>query len=263
MDMTYDSELAVNTYNIWRRSSIFYVLFEHVNLNYFGNLKLKSVVEFACGDGWFLKKCLAEGAGRCLGLDLNEKMMNFENDNTKNNRLLFSVQNAFEPIKTPNNYCQFDFAVGHFVLHHCANERELSVFIENLLDLLKPGGKVFLSLSPFMPTIEDKEIIADYCGYEQPPVENNDDPYYVPYWTLYPANASVSKTLRPFTRKHLFTASDYNWSGEKLILNLRKAGFVNVELLQQAYPENALSFEVERMKSLHASVILIGAEKGT
>lgn len=43
-----------------------------INLDNFGNLAGATVVDFGCGDGSFLQKCLMQGASYCVGIDLNE-----------------------------------------------------------------------------------------------------------------------------------------------------------------------------------------------
>lgn len=43
---------------------------------YFGDLGGKTIVDFGCGNGFFIRECLKRGAAYGLGLDVNETMIN-------------------------------------------------------------------------------------------------------------------------------------------------------------------------------------------
>lgn len=73
--MTYDCSLAARVYQEWHPYGLHHVLVDHVNFEFFGDLAGKAIVEFGCGDGKFLRKCLAKGAAFCLGFDVNEAMI--------------------------------------------------------------------------------------------------------------------------------------------------------------------------------------------
>lgn len=184
--------------------------------------------------------------------------------NDVNGNARFLVRDCFQPID--DVFEQFDFAVTQFLLHECSNEADLQTYIKNVLRMLKPGGKLFIGQCPYVAVSQkDQEVIANLCGYLHPTKADSagKDPFFARAPAFYPASPAVSETRRPYTRRQMFTFTDHYWSKEKLISNLETAGFVNVELLPQKFPDEAPLFEANQMKSLAEPVILIGAEKAT
>lgn len=70
----YDNEAMIRDYNEWKVTAPSAYAYD-ITMDYFGHLKNTAVVAFGCGDGLFLKKCMAKGATDCLGLDSNEMMI--------------------------------------------------------------------------------------------------------------------------------------------------------------------------------------------
>jgi len=221
----YNESEAAETYRDWYSCSLHKLMAEHTSWQYFGDLKGKRIVDFGCGNGAWLKKCLAMGAESCLGLDLNAPMIDArkqsvtEVEKIKQQRLRFAIHNCFQPIE--QGYGQnFDFAVCFYVLHYAESEEAVQIFFKNALELLKPGGHLFVGQGPYVAnTARDQEIVANLCG-ALPALRRqsrrSSTVYFDDLPAFLPSRLSVSETGRPFTREAAFTFSDYNWPKKKV-----------------------------------------------
>jgi len=263
----YNNDASAVTYYEWSSHGLFNPLCEHVNLQFFGDLTGKKIVEFGCGNGSFLKKCLTDGASSCLGFDVNASMIGAGGNIVADNRsdthgLHFLVQDVFKPIA--QHHGQFDFAVCQWMLYYCTNETELETFYKNAFDLLKPGGKMFCGLGPYVTnTLKDSEIIADLLGVRIPMRSDAQgrETFFHVCKGFRPASPSVSKTGRPFTREQVLTFPTYHWSREIMMKYMEKVGFVNVRLLPLSFPDEVSPLEKEQIKSLEETLDLLGGEK--
>jgi len=236
-------------------------------LEFFGDLKGKSIVELGCGTGSFLKTCIMKGASFALGIDINEAMIKtgghaVDHQIPVSSGLHFIIGDCFEPIQA--NLGQFDFVTCQFVLHDCSNKENLLIFLKNVSSLLKPGGKVFIGMCPyFANTTEDQETIANLCGYLQHMKSESDgkDPFFTQVPSYRPGKNLVGELGRPFTRDELFAFSDYFWSKEKIIEALVETGFTAIATLPPTFPDNVALDEQKQIQNLEEPFILIGAEK--
>jgi len=249
---------------------------DYTAAHYFGNLEGKTVVDFGCGTGRFLKSHLNRGASFCLGLDISESMINCggnevmdesaymlkRKSNSSGQQLCFLIHDCFQPFK--QNYGQFDFAQALFILYNCKDETELQNFLKNAYGCLKNNGKLFIGQTPTVKTLKDQDTIADLFGLVQPlkEVMGDNDPYFSPSdLAVKPAPPSVSKTGRPFTRDRFFDVSNRFWSKEKVMENMVKVGFTEVKLLPPVFPDEVSPLEREQINSLEEPMLLIGAIK--
>jgi 2-polyprenyl-3-methyl-5-hydroxy-6-metoxy-1,4-benzoquinol methylase len=104
-----------------------------------GDLKNKSVVDFACGEGFFSRLLRLQGAAKVLGVDLSERMIE-----------LARQQEAAQPLgieyrvgdgrnlKLPPEH---DLAVAAYLLNYARNREELGAMCRSVAGCLKPGGR--------------------------------------------------------------------------------------------------------------------------
>jgi len=266
--MLYDNDTS-DVYRNWVTYGLNCIMADQTNLQYFGDLKGKTAVEFGCGVGRFSRILVEKGAAFVLALDLNESMI-VSGGNKISHKLeridgqpCFMTQNSCQPLD--KDYGQFDFALGQFILYDFKTETELEIFLKNVIDILKPGGKLFISQNPFFPNnLKDQEIMVNLCGIQQPLRKtdpNGKEPVYADVPTFRQAPPPVSKTGRPFTRDRLFTFNDYYWTKEKVMKSMDRVGFVHITLLPPAFPDDVPEFERKQVASLEEPFIFVGAEK--
>lgn len=68
-EIKYERKEEIEKFQRFYSATTMHPIRQHLTLEFFGDLTGKRVVDFGCNDGHFLKKCLARGAGFCLGLD--------------------------------------------------------------------------------------------------------------------------------------------------------------------------------------------------
>lgn len=82
-EMDYSTEELAFAYKRFRSSNLIVPIRYCVNFQYFGDLTGMKIVDLGCGDGDFLKQCLARGALSCLGLDINDTMIRTGDNNSR------------------------------------------------------------------------------------------------------------------------------------------------------------------------------------
>lgn len=172
---------------------------------------------------------------------------------------MFAIEDCLKPIT--ETYGQFDFVVGHFILHRCPDEAAIQIFFRNAINLLKPNGKIFIGMVPYVANNpKDRDIIADLGGFQHRLAAevNGKDPVFV---TAPAYRPGATESGRPYTREYMFTFEEYAWSREKVIKNMEKEGFVNINSVPEAFPSDIQAIEQHQIKSLEEPYILVGATK--
>lgn len=104
-----------------------------------GDLSGKTVVDVACGDGYYTRLLRARGASRARGVDLSERMIE-----------LARVQEAERPLgiaydvgdaKDLQLAADHDVAVAAYLLNYARDAAELRAMCRGLARCLKPGGR--------------------------------------------------------------------------------------------------------------------------
>jgi ubiquinone/menaquinone biosynthesis C-methylase UbiE len=108
-------------------------------LELLGDLSGKSVVDLACGEGFYTRRVRQLGARRVLGIDLSERMIE-----------LARKQEAEHPLGTEYSVGdgralklseKFDLAVAAYLLNYAGNREELGAMCRSIAGCLKPGGR--------------------------------------------------------------------------------------------------------------------------
>ena len=114
--------------------------------------KAKSCLDLGCGTGK-VTMMIAEiigGEGQVLGVDINELNIHTAGNSAKAKEIKnvsFEVFDVYE-FKSRTKY---DAVYSRFLLSHLASPK---IILENILQLLKPGGKLF---------IEDTDFTGHFC----------------------------------------------------------------------------------------------------
>jgi ubiquinone/menaquinone biosynthesis C-methylase UbiE len=117
--------------------------------NILGNIKGKSVLDLACGDGYFTRQLKRNGARLVVGVDISEKMIararKIEKD--KPSGIDFSVFDVCQPRKIG----QFDIVTSIYLFPYAQTQKMLENMCKTMMMNLKPGGRmVSVTLSPFV-----------------------------------------------------------------------------------------------------------------
>lgn len=104
-----------------------------------GNLEGKTVLDIACGEGFYARKLRQGGAGEVVGIDCSEAMIRLALDQESRHPLGISYR--VEDARAENARQEFDLAVSAWLLVYARSQAELSAMCRGLASRLKPGGR--------------------------------------------------------------------------------------------------------------------------
>lgn len=174
-------------------------------LELIGDLKNKSVIDFACGEGTITRLIKQKGAKEVIGIDVSEKMINLAKHEEKKSplKIKYHVYNAANVPKLR----KFDLATGLFFLHYASTKKELLNFLKSVSRNLKRGGK-FITLNCTNNLMPENKYGIIRSG-KRPIKEGN----------------KIKITLFDDSGKKLCSFDNYYWSKEIYCDYLKKAGF--------------------------------------
>lgn len=124
-----------------------------------GEVKGKSVLDLACGYGFFGRNAYEQGASKVLGVDISESMINQAKDISREQGedIEFRVADALEM----GVLGQFDRVIAAFLFNYSRSLQELEQMFQVVADNLKPNGRlVAYTVNPDFQLA--KENIAKY-----------------------------------------------------------------------------------------------------
>jgi len=104
-----------------------------------GNVKGKTILDLACGDGNFSRVFKKLGATEVVGIDISKEMIKLAEDKTREEKLDIQYQlgdvSRFQKIK------EFDIVIAAFLLHYSRTREELLRMCKNIYSNLQRGGE--------------------------------------------------------------------------------------------------------------------------
>lgn len=186
----------------------YFSLFRTYNIvkEFFGSVKDRKVLDFACGSGW-ISIYFARSGAKCYGFDISPKSIEFATKMAKINgvadRCEFRVTSA-EAMDFPDDH--FDIIFGNAALHHT----DLDISPREIARVLKPGGKAaFIDDLRYHPAmwLYRKFTSDKHTRYEMPMVQGDIEKFrphfssvtFEPYdfLNLFPKYKTLSCILRP------------------------------------------------------------------
>ena len=104
-----------------------------------GDLAGKSLVDVACGDGYYTRRVRALGAGKVLGVDLSQRMVDLARAQEAQHALGIEYEVADARDLRLAEAC--DLAVAAYLLNYARDAAELGAMCRSLARGLKPGGR--------------------------------------------------------------------------------------------------------------------------
>ena len=99
----------------------------------------KTVIDFACGDGFYTRMIRQCGATKATGVDLSEKMIGLARVSEAQQRLgIHYIVGDGQDIKTAGDY---DLAVAAYFLNYASDRTQLNAMCSGIARCLKPGGR--------------------------------------------------------------------------------------------------------------------------
>lgn len=130
----------------WRMHVEHFMMFELL-----GDLSGKSVLDLACGEGFFTRFIKQRGAARVVGLDLSTGMIDLAREQEARQPLgiEYGVQDARD---LGDSAEQFDLVTAGYLLNYASTPEELLAMCLGISRRLKPGGRfVSVNNNPAQP----------------------------------------------------------------------------------------------------------------
>jgi len=191
---------------------------EYTYFNVIGNLANKSVLDLACGDGYYTRKFKKAAAKYVVGMDYSEKMI--EVARQKEARESLGIEYFVGDVAEFGKIGSFDLVTAALLLHYAQTKEQLLKMCQNIYANLEPGGRFITINGNF-----DKAEIS-------PEVSQKLQKYSVPNRPLGPFDEGDTITItspvilestgQKFTVDiYYFTKATYMWA-------FQKAGFEEV-----------------------------------
>lgn len=208
-----------------------------------GDVRGKAVLDFGCGTGMYARWLKQRGAGRTVGYDPTEGMLNYARRRAEKEG--FDI--AFTARLGPELAGQFDIVLSVYVLPYASTWAELQAMCGEMVGLLRPGGR--LVALPVHPRYEPAPGYYSHYGFRLI-AENPQAPYR--------DGGAIRLELDHGEYQGAVTA--WYWSAETLEEALREAGLRTVhwhDPHSPAHPDPQTAPEVLRayLEKPHAAIV--------
>jgi ubiquinone/menaquinone biosynthesis C-methylase UbiE len=145
-----------------------------------GDVRGKSVLDLACGEGFFTRRFRELGASRVVGVDISPAMIELAEAREREHSL--GLEYVCADVQDMAGLGKFDIVVAGYLLHYARTERELRRMCDRIVEHLPAGGRfVTLNENPAQPA----ELYAGYAQYgfnktvEYPRREGSEITYWI------------------------------------------------------------------------------------
>ena len=184
---------------------------EHTFFLALGDAKDLSVLDLACGDGYYTRAIKKAGARAVMGVDVSEVMIKLAQKEEEVQRL--GVNYLVGDITDIDIIGEFDIVTAVYLLPHAKTKSELQAMCDAIFRNLKPGGR-FIAVT-IDPNISIKR---------QPELEK----YGFRIQAKTPLADGMPLTVTLFTPDEPIYIKDYYWSRQTYEQHLKIAGFHNI-----------------------------------
>nr|VFJ99082.1 MAG: Methyltransferase domain-containing protein [Candidatus Kentron sp. H]VFJ99247.1 MAG: Methyltransferase domain-containing protein [Candidatus Kentron sp. H]VFK03935.1 MAG: Methyltransferase domain-containing protein [Candidatus Kentron sp. H] len=103
-----------------------------------GDLSGKSILDLACGEGFYTRKFKRKGAARVVGVDISEKMIELAMQEERTEPL--GIEYIVRDVLELGEIGKFDRVVAAYLLNYARTREELLRMCQNIYLNLKPDG---------------------------------------------------------------------------------------------------------------------------
>jgi toxoflavin synthase len=125
-----------------------------------GDLAGKTVVDLACGEGYYTRRLSKRGAERVVGVDLSEGMIALAR--AEEARRPLGIDYLVQDVRSVSLAAEFDLAVAAYLLNYARDREELGAMCRGIARCLGPGGRfVSVNSNPGL----DPHVSPSYRAY--------------------------------------------------------------------------------------------------
>ena len=107
--------------------------------NMLGNLAEKSILDLACGEGFYSRKFKDQGAAKVVGVDISQKMIELARE--EETRKFQNIEYILGDVLELGEIGSFDLVVASYLLNYARSSEELLKMCKSIFANLKPGGR--------------------------------------------------------------------------------------------------------------------------
>jgi 2-polyprenyl-3-methyl-5-hydroxy-6-metoxy-1,4-benzoquinol methylase len=116
-----------------------YFVERYTFLRLIGDLAGKSVLDLACGEGYYTRELRHRGAARVFGIDLSEGMIQLARQEEARHPL--GIDYDVGDARTFDGAGRFDVVVAAYLLNYASTKEELTQMCAAVARALRPGGR--------------------------------------------------------------------------------------------------------------------------
>jgi toxoflavin synthase len=109
-----------------------------------GNISQKSVLDLACGEGFYSRRIKRKDAKRVVGVDISEEMIKLAK--RQEDRQLLGIEYFVSDVMGLGKIGSFDLVVASYLLNYARTKEQLLKMLQTVSANLKPGGR-FISIN--------------------------------------------------------------------------------------------------------------------
>lgn len=113
-------------------------------LNLIGDVTGKSILDLACGEGFFTRLLKQNGAARLVGVDISSEMI--ELARLEEASVELEIEYIIADVMSIGSIGSFDLVVASYLLNYASTKEQLLKMCQTVVNHLKPGGR-FISLN--------------------------------------------------------------------------------------------------------------------
>jgi ubiquinone/menaquinone biosynthesis C-methylase UbiE len=115
-----------------------------------GDVSQKSVLDLACGEGYYTRRIKRKGAGTVVGVDISEKMIRLAKQQEQNHPL--EIDYLLGDVMALANIFKFDLVVASYLLNYAQTKEQLLKMFQTIAANLKSGNRfVGINNNPDQP----------------------------------------------------------------------------------------------------------------
>jgi 2-polyprenyl-3-methyl-5-hydroxy-6-metoxy-1,4-benzoquinol methylase len=137
--MTTDYDQIASEYKQAKQHPWRYFIERYTFLQLIGDVEGMSVLDLACGEGWYTRELRRRGAARVVGVDLSEGMIELARQEEARGPL--GIEYRVQDARLADGGERFDLVVAAYLLNYASTREELGEMCMAVARSLKPGGR--------------------------------------------------------------------------------------------------------------------------
>ncbi|MBD2450334.1 class I SAM-dependent methyltransferase [Nostoc sp. FACHB-152] len=211
-----------------------------------GNLVGKSILDLACGEGFYTRLFKLQGAAQVVGVEISEKMIELakQEETRQSQDIEYILCDVFELGKIGS----FDLVVASYLLNYAQTKEQLLKMCQNIFVNLKPGGR-FVTINNNESQSPSSYLATEKYGF----IKSIDSPLIEGTPIKYTFTISASDNKFSFYNYYLSRAT-YEWA-------FRSVGFQEIRWQKPVVsPQGIAEFGQEFWQDFLNCVPIVGIE---